>query len=256
MGDLTAIPQPGKHQSYRVLEAFVAGCGGRMDPNSRALPPQLGSVAFYGIRGIEHLLSAAQADGRDWYYGDNAYFDCARGTHFRFAKNAFQQTDTSRIEPQFTRMIKLGVRVQPWRAPGRHIVLVEQSAPYYTSVGQSQSWAELAKAEIVKHTDRPIVHRAWDSNKTKLAATLHEDLRDAWAVVTYSSAAANEALLYGVPVFVSEKSAASPLSSGPLSQIENPQRPEGRGEWAARLAALQWTIDELRIGAAWRALNG
>lgn len=88
-----------------------------------------------------------------------------------------------------------------------------------------------------------------------MGRTLQEDLKDAHCVVTHMSAAANEALIAGVPVFVTGLCAASPLASGSLKEIEHPRYPSGREEWLAGLAGAQWTLDEFRRGIAWRALN-
>lgn len=216
-----------------------------------------GPVAFYGTVGIEHLLRQARADGRDWYYLDNAYFDCARGRQFRVSKNALQRA----VErPDWERFSALKLGIQPWRKGGRHVVVVEQSM-YFMCRLTPWDWGTTAWREHVLHTlrgltDRPIVVRHWSNDKAERMRSLHEDLKDAWALVTWSSAAANEALLAGVPVFVAPGCVAAPMGSTDLTKIEAPAKPLGRIEWAARLAASQWTIEELREGAAWRAWNG
>ena len=46
------------------------------------------------------------------------------------------------------------------------------------------------------------------------------------------------------------------MASGELRDIENPPMPDGRADWAARLAANQWTAEEIRAGVAWWALTG
>ena len=58
-----------------------------------------------------------------------------------------------------------------------------------------------------------------------------------------------------MPVFCTGVCAATPMASGPLSNIEEPRLPTRREEWAAALADRQWTVDELRDGVAWRVLN-
>jgi hypothetical protein len=88
-----------------------------------------------------------------------------------------------------------------------------------------------------------------------LATSLREALRDCWALVTWSSAAANEALLAGVPVFTAADCAAALLGRTDFSKIEVPVYPEGRTVWAAALAGQQWSLDEFRHGVAWRTLQ-
>jgi hypothetical protein len=96
--------------------------------------------------------------------------------------------------------------------------------------------------------------RGWRSDKRALAGTLAHALRDCWALVTWSSAAANEALLAGVPVFTAGTCAASSMGMADLTRIETPVYPDGRSGWAAALAGRQWTLDEMRLGMAWHAL--
>jgi hypothetical protein len=243
--------QPGKARSREVLSAFAAGCRGAVveNPPARLIP---GPAAFYGCVGLEHLLLEARC-GREWYYGDNAYFDRARGTHFRFAQNALQFSGCAMPEPE--RFARLGIEIKPWKKDGRHIVVVEQSAHFLRLAGEGHDWYERTVSELKRHTDRPIVSRSWRRDKDKAAATLAADLADAWALVTHMSAAATEAVLAGVPVFVTGPCAATPVASGRLERIETPAYPEWRELWACGLAGMQWTIEEIRAGAAWRALN-
>lgn len=234
-----------------MLEAFAAGCGGSIA--AMTLPAlRIGAAAFYGVVGIEHLFHVARLAGRDWYYGDNAYFDRARGRFFRFTRNALQLTDL--VKPDYARLKALGIT--PRRAAGNrgHIVVVEQSEHFLHLVGEA-GWLERTLAALRRHTGRPILVRRWRRDKDKAARTLGADLAGAWALVTHMSAAANEALLAGVPVFVTGPCAATPLASGSLADIERPIAPEDVEYWAAGLAARQWTLDEMRAGMAWKALQ-
>lgn len=247
---IVGYPQPGKARSRALLEAFAQGCGGavRISP-AAVLEP--GGAAFYGVVGIEHLVRLAEAEGRDWYYGDNAFFDRARGKHFRFARRALQPH--ALLPPDHARASALGLEIAPWQRAGKHIVVVEQSEHFLNMTG-NRGWLGVVTSALRRLTDRPLRLRTWRRDKGKAAATLAADLRGAHALITCASAAANEALLSGVPVFCSERCAATPMSSGNLSAIESPRYPDGREEWAAGLAGAQWTVDELRAGVAWRAL--
>lgn len=251
---VTCYPQPGKAASSMILTAFAAGAKGvlKATPSSVLQP---GAAAFYGLVGIEHLLRLAIAESRDWYYGDNGYFDATRSKFYRFTKGWFQVVAPT-VAPDYAKAKVLGLEPQPWKKDGRHIVVVEQSEHFLNLSGAKRGWLLNVLAEIGRHTDRHVRVRRWTRDKAKAAATLHADLRGAWALVTHMSAAANEALLAGVPVFTSGRCAATPLASGELSSIERPRYPDGREEWAARLVASQWTIDEIRSGIAWRKLNG
>lgn len=248
--------QPGKAKSRNVLQAFARGCEGRLylEPPA-AFTNEKGAAVFYGVVGMEHLLRQAQKEGREFYYGDNGYFDATRHRFFRFARNAVQIAAPT-IAPDYAKAKALGLQTKPWRKDGKGIVVVEQSEQFLgISGGGGRSWLPRVVAELKLYTDRPLVIRRWMRDKAKASATLHRDLDGAWALVTHMSAAANEALLAGVPVYVSGKCAASHLASGHLEHIETPSYPDGREEWAARLAASQWTLDELGAGVAWSKLR-
>ncbi len=246
---VTCYPQPGKAKSRQLLEAFAAGCGGAVAPNAASLAP--GCAAFFGVVGIEALFQRARARG-GWIYGDNAFFDAGRGRLYRFARDAFQIDRLA--PPDFGRLKALGISPRPWRPGGSHIVVVEQGQHFLELVGEP-GWLDRTAARLKEVTDRPLRIRRWNRDKMAAAATLPADLAGAWALVTHTSAAANEALLAGVPAFVTGRCAASPLAQSDLAGIESARPPEGVLEWAAGLAARQWSIEELRTGKAWRALS-
>ena len=247
---VVGYPQPGKARSRLVLEAFAVGACGTVLPDATAL--QAGPAAFYGLGGLEGMLRLCVAEGRTFFIGDNAHFDRSRGRYFRFARNAWQVSTLQ--SPDHARAKALGLEVKPWRRDGKHIVVVEQSEHFLGMVG-ARYWLPRVLRELRPFTDREIRVRPWRRDKDKAGSTLQSDLKNAWALVTHMSAAANEALLAGVPVFVSGPCAATPMASGPLSGIECPRYPEGREDWAAGLANSQWTLSELREGMAWRALS-
>ena len=254
-GVVTGYAGKGKAKARVVCQAFVDGAGGGrvLQPG----PPRLvgGSAAFFGVtEATQHLWQQARTEGRDWFYLDNAYFDVARGRMFRAVRNAAQASGCE--PPDWARWGALGVPIQPWRRQGRHVLLIAQSPTHMRVVaGQPGHWWRDALELLKRHTDREVVVRGWRSDKRALATTLGQALRDCWALVTWSSAAANEALLAGVPVFCAGPCAASPLGLADLARIESPIYPEGRATWAAALAGRQWTLDELRQGLAWHALH-
>jgi hypothetical protein len=225
-----------------VLEAFAAGCGGRIEKNWQG-----GPAAFYGVVGIERWFELSP----DFYYGDNAFFDRGRGKFFRFSRNEIQLSTLAK--PDHKRLKALGVEVKPWKRNGKHIVVVEQSEHFLELVG-AKDWLKRVLRDLPTVTDRPLRIRRWSRDKEKLGHSLQEDLKDAWALVTHASAAANEALLAGVPVFATGLCAAGPLG-GRLAEIEKPRYPDNREAWAAGLAGMQWNLEEMKSGMAWRTLN-
>ena len=250
---VTCYPQPGKPRSADIMTRFAAGAGGKI-AKGRVLEP--GPAAFFGVVGIADLLNQARADGRDWYYGDNSYFDVTRKVMTRFGKNALQ--DDGRGAPDWDRWKKLGITVKPWTRAGRDVLVCRQSDHFMENVacwpGGGAGWLDSVTTAIRAHTDRPIIIRPYNRDKGASAATLHADLANAWAVVAHTSAAANEAILAGVPAFVTGRCAASSVALDSLDLIESPLRSEGREEWGAALAGRQWSLSEISDGTAWRAL--
>lgn len=221
-----------------------------------AYPPER-PTAFYGVVGIEECFRLAQQSGRDWYYIDNSFVDSARGKQYRVGRNELQPARL--LRPDYDRLTALELKIEPWRRDGRHIVVVMQSEDFMTGVvrwsGGVVGWQQHVLEALNAHTDRLIVLRHWSRDKLERARSLKQDLEGAWALITHMSAAANEAVLAGVPVFVTGQCAALPMGLSDLSAIERPRRPDGRHEWAAGLAGAQWTLDEFKSGIAWRALH-
>lgn len=84
--------------------------------------------------------------------------------------------------------------------------------------------------------------------------SLRAELEGAQIAVTLNSTAAVDAIVMGVPTVVWDRHGcmAAPVSArfGPRL-LEEP----GRRSWVNRLARLQWSMEELRSGLAWRALR-
>jgi hypothetical protein len=86
---------------------------------------------------------------------------------------------------------------------------------------------------------------------------LIEALNGAHALVTYTSNTAVDALCAGYPAFCTGPNPANLFGNIDLAQIERPRVPsvETRRQWAATLAANQWTLPEIAAGLAWQKLQ-
>lgn len=250
---ITAYPMFGKSKSLEICRAFVAGCGGIVAKDARQLLD--GPAFFYGVNESNlHLWRQAEKDlRRDYFYADNSYFDKSRQQYFRVTRNRLQHSGSGQSDG--TRFAALGIPISPWKTDGTHIVVCPQSAAFMRDVvGRPDDWLEVTLLTLRHVTSRPLLVRQWERDKTSLAATLAHDLERAYALVTWSSAAAVSALLAGVPVIVSDRCAAFRLS-GSFQAIEYLPRPT-RETWAGVLADNQWTLNEMRSGEAWAKLNG
>lgn len=257
---VTCYPSPGKKKGLRICQEFAAGCGGKVaEPGQDYLQP--GAAFFYGW--TDHslpLIRQCQAEGRAWFYADNAYY-FGRGRYFRVTKNALMHDGAGDSGPE--RFAAFGVAIKPWRGGGRHIVIATQSELFYRQRhGISRDdWTAGVIEELRLHTARPIVVCDKPDPKEMRPDQPHAPgfeahLDGAWAMVTHSSSCAVKAILDGVPVFCEPECMAARVGLTDISRIEAPALPDDREQWAWNLAAAQWTYEEMRNGTAWRMLTG
>lgn len=214
---------------------------------------QGGPVAVYGwTRGLWAIVESAKAAGEPWWYIDNGYF--MRGAFFRVTREALQwQGFGTGVAPSgAARLHELDIDWQEWRHGGEHIVIAQQSAEWYGFAGEGsrEAWTARTVAELQQRTSREIQVRP-KTERSPFGASL----AGAWAVVTHSSNCAVDAVVAGVPSFVTGESAAAPMCRRDLSMIERPMRFEDRLRWAAHLAANQWDLEEMRSGRCWHDLS-
>lgn len=243
------IPHPvvGKQKATDICNAFIAGA-----------PRDATGHVFYGVN-YSNLDAWRQvlASGEPYWFIDNSYFDKTRGLFFRVTKNRLQHTGLG--ESDGKRFDALGIAVAPWRGLNNGpVVVVEQSDSFLEihagqapRVGpgrpsnENASWARRATREHAQN-GRKIRYRKWHPDKLKQATRLAVDLDDAGLVVTHSSAAAVSALIEGVPVVVSETSCC-------WASLDT--LPSGRLRLFNVLADNQFTLTEMKNGAAWASLN-
>ena len=257
MSQVVCYPSPGKLKGMRLSQSFARGCGGRVLPEGH---PRLepGAAFFYGWTGHSAtLIERCRAEGRTWFYADNAYY-FGRGRCFRVTKDALMHDGSGDAGP--ARFEAFGLKVKPWRKDGRHIVVATQSDLFHRIFGggSRELWADGVKAEISRHTERPVVvcHKPpspWPAEGPHM--NVEQALPGAWAVVAYSSSVMVKALLEGIPVFSLAPSMASRMGLSDLSGIEAPYRPADRESWLWNLAANQWTPVEMLTGLCWRMLQ-
>lgn len=252
---------PRKKNARALTDLFAAGCGGETIDDLRYRPRR--PAAFYGLsHDTIALYREAAAASQDLYYIDHPYF--RRGEYYRVTRNGLQHGGMG--APDFDRLHALGVEIAPWRCSGNHILVCPQSELWHEFiVGEAQRrWVARITGELRRHTDREIVVRYKPKIATATVAEaavearrqLADAFEDCWAVVAYNSNVAVEAVIAGVPAFVLGPSAAQPVASTDLSLIETPRYAHDRDNWAAVLAANQWSEQEIADGACWRTLQG
>ena len=167
--------------------------------------------------------------------------------------------------------------LQPWKDTGNKIIILGQhhTSEQWAGMPSMDKWFENQIQEIRKHTDKVIEIRPHPRNPIGLnvkkysnvsikypimdKATIDDTdfkktLNDAWAVVNYSSNPAMEAVINGVPVFVSEDSLCHEVGNTSFENINNPTKPD-RQNWAYKLSYTEWFADEIAEGKPWKRIK-
>jgi len=245
---LKACPVIGKQKSVMLCEAFIQGAKASMSTQSWL---EFRGFVFYGVKennqaSWHNALILAAERNVPFYVIDNSYFDRTRGTHFRVTRCALQHKGDGATDGK--RFAAIGTPIRPWRdwdMPGE-VLVVQQSEDHLVRMCGEPNWLPTRIAQTAEKHIGPVVIRAWSANKPKLMESFTEALARARLVLTHSSAAAVEAILYGVPVACSVKCAAFGMTY---------ESDEERLRWAGVLADNQFTLEELKDGTAWRKLH-
>jgi hypothetical protein len=245
---------PAKANNALMLEAFAHGSGAEITEKLELVPGR--SAVFYGVdRQTLALWREVEKTGHPYFYIDNGYFRSKwqGGDHYRITRNAPQCDGLGSSTGE--RWTALDLKIQPWRRSGSHVLIACQSDFWHERHGHGSSiqFAQEAYTALRMFTQREVIIRQ-KPMKGRSEPPLLQALNNCWAVVTHSSMVALEAILCGVPACVTAPSALSPVSLNGVGSIESPFYPDDRERWAGVLADNQWSLQEIRSGAAWRAL--
>lgn len=164
-------------------------------------------------------------------------------------------------------------RLRPWNPTGEMIVICGQhdASEQWKGLPRMDNWIKQQIIEIRKYTTRPILVRPHPRNPINFSEKNFENIkirmpkRDhrtyddtdfratlerTWAVVNHSSNPAMEAVIHGIPVFVSKSSLCHDVGNTELRDINTPAMPN-RIEWANRLSYTEWFQDEIEQGLPW-----
>lgn len=224
------------------------------------------------VRGITtgNYIKHAEKAGRDYYFMETGYLgnyrsannSTGRKIYHRIEKNAMQQRRF--LDVPYDRWQALcrwnsELIYRGWRRPGGKILLIMSTEKPFEFYGVDRDqWVKNTIATIQAHTDRPIVIREKAGRAERNSDNIYEALKDdIWALVTYNSIAAVEAIQYGIPAFALAPTAAAPVASADLSQIETPVKPHPDviQKWLASIAYGQFNIDEIITGRAWNLVQ-
>jgi len=169
-------------------------------------------------------------------------------------------------------------QLMPWKQSGNVIVICGQhhNSHQWRENPGLKTYFKNCIDEIRRYTDKPIIIRPHPRNIVhnfpvekynhvrvnlpKRDYGTYDDtdfkkiLKSTWAVVNHSSNPAMEAVIHGIPVFVSEKSLCHDVGNTDLSDIMHPAMP-ARQNWANRLAYTEWFTEEFREGKPWARIR-
>ena len=167
--------------------------------------------------------------------------------------------------------------LRPWNPTGDLIVICGQhdTSEQWKGLPRMSKWIEQQITEIRKYTTRPILVRPHPRNTISFDETKFKNvkvrlpkrdfrtyddtdfkatLQRTWAVVNHSSNPAMEAVMKGIPVFVSESSLCYDVGNINLADINTPAMPN-RSAWSNKLSYTEWFEDEIEQGLPWARIK-
>ena len=257
-----------KNGNDEYINMFARGCGTRsISTEDFDYSTSTDPIVLRGI--LKHtIMKKCWEDGRDFYYVDTGYFGNERNSTnpegwkywHRIVKNNLQHGDiVARPDDRFKQFNKT---FSPWKKSGRAILVAapdEKPCKFY-GIDKNQ-WVIDTVNEIKKHTDRPVRVRERAPNRIDrtVTDTLQQAMdNDVFALVTYNSVAAIEAIFHGIPAFtMAPANAASPVALQDLSLIDSPYyaNSDKLHAWGCHLAYGQFHVNEMKSGKVFDIIN-
>lgn len=168
-----------------------------------------------------------------------------------------------------SRADQLGLKLRPWTDnQDGHILICTQhdKSEQWNGMPSISNWVLKVIEHIRSQTDRKIIVRPHP--RCKLTGIDHEypnvvlqrpqhidgtyddfdlDLSNTYAVVNWSSNPAIQAVVEGVPVFVSPHSLCHSVGNSISGDYNNPNKPD-RQQWLNDLAYTEWSVPEISQG--------
>jgi len=239
--------------------------------------PEDVTVAFQGlVRGTKEVKKVCN----DWYYFDQPYFFmkdyqqsdtgdrwyriCKNNTQKNFLEKSFKVNRRfDNLLDRLNQKCKDELTPKPWQYDGKHILVIPPSfhTAHWYGIDRHE-WTKDIVSKIKKHSRKEIVVREKFKNGSdwgdKLDKPLSEDLKNCYAMVSFHSMCAVQAVMNGIPSYCSEHSPAYPMSLGldELDQLKDPLYAGDRQDWVKSLMCAQFTEEEMKSGKAYGHLNG
>ena len=217
-------------------------------------------IAFRGLK--KGIVNQCRETGRDFYYIDTGYFGNLnkRKDWHRIVKNNVQHLNP--IDVPSDRWVKLlketkNIYSRNWRKGSKVLLVTPSEKPCKFYGITKDEWTQETLKVLRKHTDREIIIREKTPRRGRIGenSIYHQLIQDdIYALVTYNSIAATEAVAFGIPAFCNAPNAAQSVSSAEFSQIEKPFYPDRQqvDHWLHWLSYCQYHVNELSDGTAYK----
>lgn len=228
--------------------------------------PIANPVIFRGMTGRK-IVEACEQQKREYLYIDTGYIGNMqkRKDWHRVVSCGMQHSNINwnMSSDRFQKLIntKPYLKFPGWKKDGRAILVVTPSEKPCKFYGINRdNFVKETIDTLKKYTDRPIIIRDKVNRRDRVGDgsiynQLDED--DIFAVVTYNSIAATEAIGYGVPCFTLAPNAADFFCEKDLSKIETPKysEPMRVHKWQHWLSWCQYNPIELKDGTALKIIR-
>jgi len=174
-----------------------------------------------------------------------------------------------------SRADQLGLKLKPWREQEGSILICTQhdKSRQWEGLPPISNWVLEIIGHIRSQTERPIIIRPHP--RCKLEGIQHEyrnvrlqhpkhidgtyddfdlEFDNIYAVVNWSSNPAIQAVIEGIPVYVSQHSLAHDVGNPIFGDYNNPIKPD-RQQWLNDLAYTEWSVPEIIQGIALKRLT-
>lgn len=212
-------------------------------------------------------VALCETQGRDYYYIDTGYIgnlDKRKNWH-RVVKNGMQHSkvnyDLSNDRFKFIATDKPYLPFAKWKKFGGPILIVTPSEKPCSFYGINRDeWVTNTVAQLKLYTDRPIIIRDKGLRRERIGGnSIYQQFEQdkIYAVVTYNSIAATEAIGFGIPAFTAAPGAADAFCLKDLSKIESPLYADVMQVrcWQHWLAYCQYTPREMLDGTVFKLIK-
>tara|TARA_B100000497_G_scaffold111716_1_gene132016 strand:- start:1421 stop:2227 length:807 start_codon:yes stop_codon:yes gene_type:complete len=237
-------------ESYKLLKTYPADC----------------PVIFRGMAG-KKIVTTCENQRRSYYYIDTGYIGNMqkRKDWHRIVLSGMQHSKINYALPnnRFENIAasKPYLRFPGWKKDGKAILVVTPSEKPCKFYGIDRNeFVSNTLETLAKHTDRPIIVRDKVNRRDRVGdGSIYNQLDEdnIFAVVTYNSIAATEAIGYGIPCFTLAPNAADEFCEKDLSLIESPKYEETEKvqRWQHWLAYCQYVPREMQDGTAFKLIE-